>query len=111
MASANESDRDIATENIDETAHNPFPVVAIGASAGGIEAFQQLLGNLPGKTGMAFVLVQHLNPLQESRLSELLSRATAMPVLEATHDMPLEPNHVYIIPPNCISESSRDTCS
>ena len=101
MASENESERDIAAEQTEEIRHNPFPVVAIGASAGGIEAFQQLLGNLPAETGMAFVLVQHLNPTYESHLSEVLSRSTAMPVLEATHNLPLQPNHVYIIPPNC----------
>jgi two-component system CheB/CheR fusion protein len=80
--------------------HSPFPVVAIGASAGGLEAFQHLLAKLPTDTGMAFLLVQHLNPRLESRLTDLLSKSTTMPVQEAAHDMELQPNHIYIIPPN-----------
>jgi two-component system CheB/CheR fusion protein len=83
-----------------EDGHSPFPVVGIGASAGGFEAFQQLLAALPNDTGMAFVFVQHLNPRHESRLSDLLSRSTSMKVLEATDKLAIEPNHVYIIPPN-----------
>ena len=77
-----------------------FPIVGIGASAGGLEAFTQLLGQLPRKTGMAFVLVQHLAPKYESALSELLSRATKIPVTEVKDGMVVEPDHVYVIPPN-----------
>jgi two-component system CheB/CheR fusion protein len=77
-----------------------FPIVGIGASAGGLEAFTELLERLPGDTGMAFVLVQHLDPTHQSILADLLSRTTALPVREAQNDMPLEPNHVYVIPPN-----------
>ena len=84
----------------DEDGHSPFPIVGIGASAGGFDAFQQLLTNLPAQTGMAFVLVQHLNPRHESRLNELLSRSTSMPVLEASDQTSLQPDHVYVIPPN-----------
>jgi two-component system CheB/CheR fusion protein len=84
----------------EDDGHSPFPVVAIGASAGGLEAFQQLLANLPSDTGMAFVLVQHLNPRHESRLNEVLARSTSMPVLEAEQDMALQSDHVYLIPPN-----------
>lgn len=84
----------------EDDGHSPFPIVGIGASAGGLEAFQNLLAKLPTDTGMAFVLVQHLNPHHESRLTDLLSRSTAMPVLEAAHDMVLQCDHVYIIPPN-----------
>lgn len=73
-------------------------VVGIGASAGGLEAFTQLLMHLPLDTGMAFVLVQHLDPDHESALTQILSRATAMPVGEAAHKQPLQANHVYIIP-------------
>ncbi len=76
------------------------PVVGIGASAGGLEAFTQFLRNLPADTGMAFVLVQHLDPHHESILSELLSRHTAMPVDQAVQGAAVLPNHVYIIPPN-----------
>src|SRR5437588_9761488 len=76
------------------------PVVGIGASAGGLEAFRQLLANLPRDTGMAFLLVQHLDPHHESRLADLLARVTAMPVVEAAHGLAIQPNHVYLIPPN-----------
>src|SRR5579885_118241 len=77
-----------------------FPVVGVGASAGGLEAFGQLLGAVPDDTGMAFVLVQHLDPKHESKLGELLARATRMPVIEATQGLAIRPNHVYVIPPN-----------
>lgn len=78
----------------------PHPVVGIGASAGGLEASRLLLKSLPADTGMAFVLVQHLDPGHESMLTTLLSKATAMPVTEVKQGMRAEPNHVYIIPPN-----------
>src|ERR1044071_9742862 len=77
-----------------------FPVVGIGASAGGLEAFTELLHHLPSETGMAFVLVQHLDPTHESILTELLSKTTKLSVLEARNKMPLKPDHVYVIPPN-----------
>jgi two-component system CheB/CheR fusion protein len=78
----------------------PSSIVGIGASAGGLEAFEQLLSALPADTGMAFVLVQHLAPKHESILSELLSKWTNMPVIEVKHGMAVEPDHVYVIPPN-----------
>ncbi len=78
----------------------PFPVVGIGASAGGLEAVTNLLKHLPTDTGMAFVLVQHLDPTHPSALTEILSRATAMRVTEVKDGMRVEPNHVYVIPPN-----------
>ena len=77
-----------------------FPIVGIGASAGGLAAFTQLLKHLPTDTGMGFVLIQHLAPDQKSLLSEILAKATQMPVVEAQDGMSVEPNHVYIIPPN-----------
>jgi two-component system, chemotaxis family, CheB/CheR fusion protein len=77
-----------------------FLVVGVGASAGGLEAFGRLLSHLPEDTGMAFVLVQHLDPRHESQLVELLARATRLPVLNATHGLALRPNHVYVIPPD-----------
>jgi two-component system CheB/CheR fusion protein len=77
-----------------------FPIVGVGASAGGLEAFTQLLGLIPGDTGMAFVLIQHLDPTHKSFLGEALARATSMPVREAVDGDRLEPNHVYVIPPN-----------
>ena len=77
-----------------------LPIAGIGASAGGLEAFTELLHALPGDTGIAFVLVQHLDPRHESVLPELLSRATTMSVVQATHGARVESNHVYIISPN-----------
>jgi two-component system CheB/CheR fusion protein len=61
-----------------------FPIVGVGASAGGLEAFSELLRGLPAKTGMAFVLVQHLDPKHSSELRQILSRTTALPVAEVT---------------------------
>ncbi|MEK6736241.1 MAG: chemotaxis protein CheB [Pseudomonadota bacterium] len=78
---------------------NIFPVVGIGASAGGLSAFTHLLKVLPTDTGMAFVLVQHLDPKHTSLLPELMMRATAMPVIEASDGMRIEPNHIYVTPP------------
>src|SRR5579864_3943840 len=77
-----------------------FPIVGVGASAGGLEAFRSLLQALPAKTGMAFVLVQHLDPEHESLLTRLLSNATRMPVTEVVEGVTVEPDHVYVIPPN-----------
>jgi two-component system, chemotaxis family, CheB/CheR fusion protein len=77
-----------------------FPIVGIGASAGGLEAFTQLLSHLPIDTGMAFVLIQHLAPYQKSLLTELLTKTTSMSVSEAQEGTIVSPNQVYIIPPN-----------
>ncbi|MEN9894406.1 MAG: hypothetical protein RIR97_258 [Pseudomonadota bacterium] len=76
-----------------------FPVVGIGASSGGLEACKKLLDCLPADTGMAFILVQHLDPTHASLLVELLSRHTAMVVSEAEEGTRIEPDHLYIIPP------------
>src|SRR5438105_6597891 len=78
----------------------PFPVVCVGASAGGLEAFTQLLKAVPTDTGMAFVLVSHLSPSHASHLAELLSRATRMPVNEVKDEPKVQPNCVYVIPPD-----------
>jgi chemotaxis response regulator CheB len=77
-----------------------FPVVGVGASAGGLEAFTKFLEHLPLDTGMAFVLVQHLDPQHESVLSQILTRATSLPVHEVTNNLRVRPNNVYVIPPN-----------
>src|SRR6185295_18418246 len=84
----------------EEASQKHFPIVGIGASAGGLEAFTQLLKNLPVDTGMAFVLVQHLDPEHESALTQILSRATTMPVAEVTNHLRVQANYVYVIPPN-----------
>ncbi|MBI2519758.1 MAG: PAS domain S-box protein [Bdellovibrio sp.] len=77
-----------------------FPIVGIGASAGGLEAFQQLLENLPADTGMAFVFIQHLAPSHESLGPEILSHYTDMPVQEVLNGIRPLPNQVYLLPPN-----------
>lgn len=76
-----------------------FSIVGIGASAGGLEAFAQLLAGLETDTGMAFVLVQHLDPNHESLLTEILAKSTKMPVLEVVDGMIVQPNHIYVLPP------------
>lgn len=76
------------------------PIVGIGASAGGLEAFTQLLAALPPRTGLALVLVQHLDPTHESTLTALLARTTQLPIHEVRDGMRVEPDHVYVIPPN-----------
>ncbi len=78
----------------------PFPVAGVGASAGGLEAFSDLLRHLPEKTGIGFVLVQHLDPKHSSELREILARTTKIPVQEATDGTVVEPDHIYVIPPN-----------
>src|SRR6266487_791934 len=77
-----------------------IPVVGVGASAGGLEVFKSLLGDLPGDTGLGIVFVQHLDPTHHSILAEILARATVMPVSEAADGMPVEADHVYVIPAN-----------
>jgi two-component system CheB/CheR fusion protein len=96
--------RDSAANNLNnqnrQTQPLLFPIVGLGASAGGLEAVGDLLNNLPSATGMAFIFVQHLAPDHTSLLSEILSQKTAMPVTEAAQGQRVEPNHVYVIPPN-----------
>ncbi len=77
-----------------------FPIVGVGASAGGLDAFTQLLQALPSDTGMAFVLVQHLDPHHDSQLTEILSAATGMQVRTVLDGMPVQPDEVFVIPPN-----------
>ena len=81
-------------------ANASFPIVGVGASAGGLEAFAELLEHLPAHTGMAFVLVQHRDPKQESSLTELLSRATSLPVREVSNDLRVQADYVYVNAPN-----------
>jgi two-component system CheB/CheR fusion protein len=74
-------------------------VVGIGASAGGLEAFRELLRYLPRQSGMAFVLVQHLSPIHESNLTALLSRGSPLPIVEGSDGARIESDHIYVIPP------------
>ena len=80
--------------------HPAFPVVGIGASAGGLEAFTHLFEHLPATTGMAYVVIQHLDPSHPSLLPGLLSRITRMPVQEGYDGLTVEPDHVYVMPSN-----------
>ena len=76
------------------------PIVGIGSSAGGFEATMDLLRDLPAKSGMTFVVVQHLDPHHASKLASLLGKATAMPVIEVTKTTQAKPNTVYVQPPS-----------
>jgi len=76
------------------------PVIGMGASAGGLEAFQRFFANMPPHPGVAFVIVQHLDPDHESLMSQLIGRSTEMTVLQAEDGMRIEADHIYIIPPN-----------
>jgi two-component system, chemotaxis family, CheB/CheR fusion protein len=78
-----------------------LPVVGIGASAGGLEAASSFFNEVPSHLGMAYVVVLHLDPTRVSKLSEILARTTPMPVLQVQDGMRVEPDHVYVIPPNC----------
>ncbi len=77
-----------------------FPIAGIGASAGGLEALEQFLGHVPEKCGVAFVVVQHLDPTHKGIMAELLQRVTKMEVFQAKDRMPVRPDCVYVIPPN-----------
>jgi len=81
-------------------ANSPFPIVGIGASAGGLEALELFLANVPAGSGMAFVIVQHLDPTHKGMLTELLQRGTSMQVFQVKDRMRVEANCVYVIPPN-----------
>lgn len=77
-----------------------FPIVGIGASAGGLEALEQFFENMPKDSGMAFVVIQHLDPNHVGIMPTLLQRITSMKVFQATDRLPVKPNQVYVIPPN-----------
>ncbi|RPH29210.1 MAG: PAS domain S-box protein [Bacteroidales bacterium] len=77
-----------------------FPIVCIGASAGGLEAFEQYLENVPENSGMAYIVIQHLDPTQKGMLPELLQRITHLKVLQAKDRVKVRSNIVYVIPPN-----------
>ena len=101
-ASQDEKDADTADKDKKELG---FPIVGIGASAGGLEAFEKFFTSMPAddataETGMAFVLVQHLDPDHKSILVDLVKRYTKMKVFEVQDGMAIQPNCAYIIPPN-----------
>ncbi|NTW69354.1 MAG: PAS domain S-box protein [Chlorobiaceae bacterium] len=78
----------------------PFPIIGLGSSAGGLEALELFIKNVPDSSGMAFVIVQHLDPTHKGIMAELLQRITPMPVQQVTDQLKIEPDHVYLIPPN-----------
>jgi two-component system CheB/CheR fusion protein len=77
-----------------------FPIVGIGASAGGLESLSELLARVPADTGMAYVFVQHLDPAHNSRLVEILSKRAEFAVEQAREGTKILPDHMYVIPPN-----------
>jgi two-component system, chemotaxis family, CheB/CheR fusion protein len=87
-------------ENKSSKASERFPIVGIGASAGGLEALDQFFVNVPESSGMAFVVVQHLDPIHKGFMPELIQRVTSMSVYQVTDNMKVKPNCIYIIPPN-----------
>lgn len=91
---------DASTEKPTGSASGLFPVVGIGASAGGLEALEQFLEHVPDNSGLAYVIIQHLDPTQKGMLPELLQRVSRMKVHQAKDRMVVKPNCVYVIPPN-----------
>ena len=85
-----------------DSSDKPFPIVGIGASAGGLEAVSELIAELPATTRMAFLLVQHLDPVHESFLTEILAKKAAIVVETARDGATVTPGHLYVIPPNAI---------
>src|SRR5678809_328483 len=84
--------------NLNSPDKNDHYIVAIGASAGGLEAIHEFFDNMPSNGNFSFVIIQHLSPDYKSLLVELVARHTNMKVLEAKHDLPVEQNNVYVIP-------------
>ena len=91
----------VAEEKNSASPRLAFPIAAIGASAGGLEAFSNLLRALPSDPGVALVFIPHLDPTHESAMVELLARTTSLPVRQVTDSMRVEMNTVYVLPPNC----------
>ncbi|MFZ2405131.1 MAG: chemotaxis protein CheB, partial [Methylobacter sp.] len=77
-----------------------FPIIGIGASAGGLEALEQFFSHMPDNMGIAFIVIQHLDPNHKGMMPELLQRTTAMTVLQAQNRMTIKPDCVYVNPPN-----------
>lgn len=92
MAKPNKDKSKILSKNL-------FPVVGIGASAGGLEAFKKLVKAISDDSGIAYILVQHLHPDHSSALPEILQRETRVPVSEISDNVKVEPDHVYLFLP------------
>ncbi len=97
---SNRRDKVAANQGLSQAGKPPFPIVGIGASAGGLEALEQFLRNVPQDSGLAFVIIQHLDPTHKAMLTELLQRSTGMKTYQARDRMQVKPNSVYVIPPN-----------
>src|SRR5438270_12804935 len=82
------------------SSENIFPVVGVGASAGGLDAYKRLIRAIPENAGVAYILVQHLEPSHDSMLVEILQKIASIPVQEITNNVRIEPNRVYVIPSN-----------
>src|SRR5689334_22916122 len=78
------------------------PLVVLGASAGGLEVFQQFFAQIPAESGLAFVLIQHLDPNHETLVPELLAKHMSMPAQRVVEPVALKANHVYVIPANAL---------
>ncbi len=89
-----------AKEKTPDVKSGSFPIVGIGASAGGLEALEQLLGNVPVDSGMAYVVIQHLDPTKKGMLPDLLQRISKLKVFQVEDRMTVMPNRIYVIPPN-----------
>ena len=97
---ANRRGRRGVTKHSSTATRTTFPIVAIGASAGGLEAFTSLLRALPADPGLALIFIPHLDPTHESAMVELLARTTRLPVRQAAEGMQVECNFLYVLPPN-----------
>jgi chemotaxis response regulator CheB len=90
----------IKSQTVEKKREKPFYIVGMGGSAGSLEAFEEFFHNMPADTGLAFVLVSHLDPTHKGIMPELLQRVTTMEVQQAKDGMKVQPNSVYVIPPN-----------
>ena len=100
MKPQNKKSTGVSEVNSTNIYSSQFPIVCIGASAGGLEAFEQFLSNVPKDSGMAYIVIQHLDPTQKGMLPELLQRISSMEVLQVEDRMTVKPNRVYVIPSN-----------
>jgi chemotaxis methyl-accepting protein methylase/PAS domain-containing protein len=91
---------EVKTETVARMGGDDFPIVGIGASAGGLEALEQFMTNVPAASGVAFIVIQHLDPNRPGVMPELLQRVTPMKVVQADDGMQVQPDCVYVIPPN-----------
>lgn len=89
----------------------PFPVIGLGASAGGLQALKDFFAHVPAESGMAFVVIMHLSPKHESHVAALLQATTSMPVTQVNESVKVLPNHVYVIPPTKNLEMSGELIS